>query len=220
MSAWHESTELEQNETLKATHSTGNAEVTNMIEALLGGLGILLAIVLVLAIAAFFFGYYNRIIVLSNRADNAWSQIDVQLKKRADLVPNLVETVRGYMAHEQKAIEMVTQARERMLSSGDVKERMDASNALTGALKTIFALAENYPALRASENFKLLQEELDGIESKIAYARQFYNDAVLGYNNAISTVPGRWFAGMMGRTTQRPYLEIPEAERAPVKVQF
>lgn len=191
-----------------------------MIEALLGGLGILLAIVLVLAIAAFFFGYYNRIIVLSNRADNAWSQIDVQLKKRADLVPNLVETVRGYMAHEQKAIEMVTQARERMLSSGDVKERMDASNALTGALKTIFALAENYPALRASENFKLLQEELDGIESKIAYARQFYNDAVLGYNNAISTVPGRWFAGMMGRTTQRPYLEIPEAERAPVKVTF
>jgi LemA protein len=191
-----------------------------MIEALLGGLGLLVVIVLVLAIAAFFFGYYNRIIVLSNRSDNAWSQIDVQLKKRADLVPNLVETVRGYMAHEQKAIEMVTQARERMLSSGDVKERMDASNALTGALKTIFALAENYPALRASENFKLLQEELDGIESKIAYARQFYNDAVLGYNNAISTVPGRWFAGMMGRTTQRPYLEIPEAERAPVKVTF
>jgi LemA protein len=191
-----------------------------MIEALLGGLGLLVVIVLVLAIAAFFFGYYNRIIVLSNRSDNAWSQIDVQLKKRADLVPNLVETVRGYMAHEQKAIEMVTQARERMLSSGDVKERMDASNVLTGALKTIFALAENYPALRASENFKLLQEELDGIESKIAYARQFYNDAVLGYNNAISTVPGRWFAGMMGRTTQRPYLEIPEAERAPVKVTF
>jgi len=186
----------------------------------LGGLGLLVVIVLVLAIAAFFFGYYNRIIVLSNRSDNAWSQIDVQLKKRADLVPNLVETVRGYMAHEQKAIEMVTQARERMLSSGDVKERMDASNALTGALKTIFALAENYPALRASENFKLLQEELDGIESKIAYARQFYNDAVLGYNNAISTVPGRWFAGIMGRTTQRPYLEIPEVERAPVKVTF
>jgi LemA protein len=98
-----------------------------MIEALLGGLGLLVAIVLVLAIAAFFFGYYNRIIVLSNRADNAWSQIDVQLKKRADLVPNLVETVRGYMAHEQKAIEMVTQARERMLSSGDVKERMDTT---------------------------------------------------------------------------------------------
>ena len=186
----------------------------------MGGLGLLVVIVLVLAIAAFFFGYYNRIIVLSNRSDNAWSQIDVQLKKRADLVPNLVETVRGYMAHEQKAIEMVTQARERMLSSGDVKERMDASNALTGALKTIFALAENYPALRASENFKLLQEELDGIESKIAYARQFYNDAVLGYNNAISTVPGRWFAGIMGRTTQRPYLEIPEVERAPVKVTF
>ena len=180
----------------------------------------ILGILLIVAIVALLFSTYNRIIVLSNQADNAWSQIDVQLKKRADLVPNLVETVKGYMQHEQKAIEMVTQARERMLGAGDVKERMDAGNALAGALKTIFALAENYPALRASENFKLLQEQLDGIESKIAYARQFYNDSVLSYNNAISTIPGRWFAGMMGRTTQRPYLEIPEAERAPVKVTF
>jgi LemA protein len=184
--------------------------------ALLGIIGVL--IVLVFALTLFY--YYNQIRVLSNRIDNAWSQIDVQLKKRTDLVPNLVETVKGYMQHEQKAIEMVTQARERMLGAGDVKERMDAGNALAGALKTIFALAENYPALRASENFKLLQEQLDGIESKIAYARQFYNDSVLSYNNAISTIPGRWFAGMMGRTTQRPYLEIPEAERAPVKVTF
>jgi len=180
----------------------------------------ILGLLFVVAIVALLFSTYNRIIVLSNQADNAWSQIDVQLKKRADLVPNLVETVKGYMQHEQKAIEMVTQARERMLGAGDVKERMDAGNALAGALKTIFALAENYPALRASENFKLLQEQLDGIESKIAYARQFYNDSVLSYNNAISTIPGRWFAGMMGRTTQRPYLEIPEAERAPVKVTF
>lgn len=180
----------------------------------------ILGLLLIVAIVVILFSTYNRIIVLSNQADNAWSQIDVQLKKRADLVPNLVETVKGYMQHEQKAIEMVTQARERMLGAGDVKERMDAGNALAGALKTIFALAENYPALRASENFKLLQEQLDGIESKIAYARQFYNDSVLSYNNAISTIPGRWFAGMMGRTTQRPYLEIPEAERAPVKVTF
>jgi LemA protein len=210
-----------QKKTLKATHRTGNREVRNLIGELLGGLAIfILVAIIVLVIIAFFFGYYNRIIVLSNRSDNAWSQIDVQLKKRADLVPNLVETVKGYMQHEQKAIEMVTQARERMLSSSDVKERMDAGNALAGALKTVFAIAENYPALRASENFRLLQEELDGIESKIAYARQFYNDSVLEYNNAISTVPGRWFAGMMGRTTQRPYLEIPEAERAPVKVTF
>lgn len=180
----------------------------------------IVGIVVVIIIVALFLGSYNRIIVLSNTADNAWSQIDVQLKKRVDLVPNLVETVKGYMKHEQNAIEMVTKARERMLGAGDVKERMDAGNALAGALKTIFALAENYPALRASENFKLLQEQLEGIESKIAYARQFYNDAVLSYNNSISTIPGRWFAGMMGRTQQRPYLEIPEAERAPVKVTF
>lgn len=179
-----------------------------------------LILVIIVIVVALIFTYYNRITVLSNRIDNAWSQIDVQLKKRADLVPNLVETVKGYMRHEQKAIEMVTQARERMLGASNVKERMDAGNALAGALKTIFALAENYPALRASENFKLLQEQLDGIESKIAYARQFYNDSVLGYNNVISTLPGRWFAGMMGRTEQRPYLEIPEAERAPVKVTF
>jgi LemA protein len=182
--------------------------------------GLAFVVIAIIAVVLVFAYYYNSIIVLSNRVDNAWSQIDVQLKKRADLVPNLVETVKGYMKHEQKAIEMVTQARERMLGASDPKERMDAGNALAGALKTIFALAENYPALRASENFKLLQEQLDGIESKIAYARQFYNDAVLSYNNMISTLPGRWFAGVMGRTQQRPYLEIPEAERAPVKVTF
>ena len=182
---------------------------------------LLIAIVLIIIIlVAIFFGYYNRIITLSNRADNAWSQIDVQLKKRADLVPNLVETVKGYMKHEQKAIDMVTKARERMLSASAPKELMEANNALAGALKTIFALAENYPALRASENFKLLQEQLDGMESKIAYARQFYNDSALAYNNAIKTLPGRWIARRMGRTQERPYFEVPEAERAPVKVSF
>jgi len=177
-------------------------------------------VLIIVIIVATFLGYYNRIITLSNRTDNAWSQIDVQLKKRTDLVPNLVETVKGYMKHEQKAIQMVTQARERMMSATGVKERMQAGTGLAAALKTIFALAENYPALRASENFKLLQEQLDGIESKIAYARQFYNDSTLAYNNAIKTVPGRWIAGRMGRTQEKPYFEIPEEERAPVKVSF
>jgi LemA protein len=182
---------------------------------------LLIVIVLIVVILiAMFLGYYNRIITLSNRTDNAWSQIDVQLKKRADLVPNLVETVKGYMKHEQKAIQMVTEARERMMGATDVKERMKAGTELAAALKTIFALAENYPALRASENFKLLQEQLDGIESKIAYARQFYNDSVLAYNNTIKTVPGRWIAKRMGRTQEKPYFEISEAERAPVKVSF
>lgn len=181
---------------------------------------LIIVIAIIIILVVIFFGYYNRIITLSNQTDNAWSQIDVQLKKRADLVPNLVETVKGYMKHEKKAIEMVTQARERMMGAHETKERMEAGNVLAGALKTIFALAENYPQLRASENFKLLQEQLDGIESKIAYARQFYNDSVLSYNNIIKTVPGRWIAGSMGRKQERPYFEVPEAERAVPQVAF
>lgn len=161
--------------------------------------------------------YKNRIVVLSNRIDNAWSQIDVQLKKRADLVPNLVNTVKGYMKHEKDAIKMVTEAREKMLSAGNVKERMKAEDRLSKALKTIFALAENYPNLKASENFKLLQEQLEGIENKVAYSRQFYNDSVLSFNNIITTIPGKWFAGSR---TVKEYFEIAETERAPVKVEF
>ncbi len=177
-------------------------------------------IIIVLLVIALFFGYYNRIISSSNRIDNAWSQIDVQLKKRADLVPNLVETVKGYMAHEKGAIDSVTKAREKMMGAQSVKDKMDAGVGLAAAMKTIFALAENYPNLKASENFKLLQEQLDGIESKIAYARQFYNDSVLTYNNAITTFPGKWFAKRIGRTEQKPYFEVTETERAVPKVAF
>lgn len=175
---------------------------------------------IVLFLVALLLYYVNRIIVYYNTVDNAWAQIDVQLKKRADLVPNLVETVKGYMAHEKDAIRMVTEARERMLRAGDAKERIKAEGELTTALKTIFAISENYPALRASENFKLLQEQLDGIESKIAYARQFYNDSVLRFNNAISTVPGRWFARLLGKTTPKEFFGITEEEKKPVKVEF
>ena len=164
--------------------------------------------------------YYNKIVVLSNRIDNAWSQIDVQLKKRADLVPNLVETVRGYMKHEKNAIKMVTKARENMMKAGSIKAKAKADGQLTKALKTIFAIAENYPNLRASENFKLLQEQLEGIESKVAYSRQFYNDSVLGFNNTITTVPGKWFSGVAGKSKIREFFEIKEAERKPVKVKF
>ncbi|MCX6776321.1 MAG: LemA family protein [Candidatus Micrarchaeota archaeon] len=184
------------------------------------GMGLVcIAGVLVLALLAIAAYYYNRIVVLSNRIDNAWSQIDVQLKKRSDLVPNLVETVKGYMKHEKDAIKMVTQARENMMKAGNVDEKMKAHGQFSAALKTIFAIAENYPQLRASENFKLLQEQLEGIESKIAYARQFYNDSVLSYNNIISTIPGVWFAGFMGKAS-RQYFEIEEKEREPVKVSF
>lgn len=165
--------------------------------------------------------YINRIIVLSNRIDNSWSQIDVQLKRRAELIPNLVNTVKGYMKHEKNVIKMVTSAREKMMSAGgDLKARMKADAQLTKALKTIFALAENYPKLRASENFKLLQEQLEGTENKIAYSRQFYNDSVLRFNNMITTIPGNWFAGALGRKKTREYLEAAPSERKAVKVEF
>ena len=178
---------------------------------------LIIGVIIVIALICVY--YINKIIVLSNRIDNAWSQIDVQLKKRADLVPNLVETVKGYMTHEKSAIEMVTKARENMMKAGNISERIKAEGELTRALKTIFALSENYPQLRASENFKLLQEQLDGIESKIAYARQFFNDSTLEYNNLVTTIPGVWFASLMGRKT-RPFFEIEEKEREPVKVKF
>lgn len=174
---------------------------------------------LILLIALIFAYYYNRIIVLENRIANAWAQIDVQLKKRTDLVPNLVETVKGYMKHEKSVFEMVTKARENMMKASTVEEKAKANNQFTAALKTIFALAENYPTLKANENFLMLQEELSGIENKIAYARQFYNDSVLEFNNMISTIPGIWFANMMGKQ-KKPYFEVTEEERKVVKVSF
>ncbi|MFQ6020876.1 MAG: LemA family protein [Candidatus Aenigmatarchaeota archaeon] len=177
-----------------------------------------LGIIIVLAIIVVY--YINRIIVLSNRIDNAWSQIDVQLKKRADLVPNLVETVKAYVKHERKIFLQVARARTEMLKARGPQKRLRAGAKLGEVLKTLFAIAENYPKLRASENFKLLQEQLEGIENKIAYSRQFYNDSTLIYNNMISTIPGRWFASLMGRIKQKPYLAISEAERKPVKVRF
>ena len=178
---------------------------------LIGGvllIGVIVALVLLY--------YYNRIRILANRIEEAWAQIDVQLKRRYDLVPNLVETVKGYATHEREIFEKVAASRERMVS-GSRGGRMEASNELSGALRTLFAVAENYPQLRASENFKLLQEQLEGIENKIAYSRQYYNSAVLEYNNVITTIPGVWFAG--GRQ-KHAFLEIPEDERRPVQVKF
>lgn len=181
--------------------------------------GIIIAVIIALAAVSVVVYYYNTIRVLSNRIDNSWSQIDVQLKKRADLVPNLVETVKGYMKHEKKAILMVTDARKEMMKAGTMKAKAKADEAMTAALKTIFAIAENYPNLKASENFSLLQEQLEGIESKIAYSRQFYNDTVLNYNNMVTTVPGMWFAKWMNKK-EREYFKAEEAERKQVKVKF
>jgi len=162
---------------------------------------------------------YNKLIVLRNRVKNAWAQVLVQLKRRADLIPNLVEIVKGYAAHEKGVFENVTKARTQFLSATTPEEQMESSNMLTGALRTLFAVAENYPELKANENFLKLQEELTETEDKIAFARQFYNDTVLKYNNTIQMFPANILANMFGFRQERMF-EIPEEERGPVKVQF
>ena len=157
-----------------------------------------------------------------NRADNAWHQIDVQLKKRYDLIPNLVETVKGYAAHESKVFENVTKARNMGINAQGVGEQAQAENMISGALKSLFAVAEAYPDLKANQNFLMLQEELSGIESKIAYARQFYNDSVMSYDTDRQRFPANMIAGMFSNTfMDKEYFEIEvEAERAAPKVEF
>jgi len=177
-------------------------------------LGLLVVIAAILILT--FVSYYNRINVLGNRIEEAWAQIDVQLRKRFDLVPNLVETVKGYASHEREIFESIAAARAGMIT-GSRGARMQASDALSGALGRLFAVAEAYPDLKAADNFKLLQEQLEGIENKIAYARQFYNSSVLTFNNLITTIPGVWFAG--GRQ-KHEFLEIPEEAREAPKVEF
>lgn len=162
---------------------------------------------------------YNRLVVFRNRIDNAWSQIDVQLRRRYDLIPNLVETVKGYATHEREVFERVTEARARAIAAGSVGEQGQAENMLTQALRSVFAVAENYPQLRASENFMHLQEELSGTESKIAFSRQFYNDTVLRYNNTRQAFPAVLLAGPLG-FGPRDYFEMEDAARQPVKVAF
>ena len=162
---------------------------------------------------------YNGFIQLRNRIDNAWSQIDVQLKRRFDLIPNLVETVKGYAKHEKETFRMVTEARTRMMNAGSVKETAEAENMLSGALKTLFAVSENYPELKANQNFLMLQEELSGTESKIAYARQFYNDEVLKLNTKVETLPDSIIASVFG-FKKRDYFQVEATEKGPVKVSF
>ena len=176
-------------------------------------LGLLVVAVLILV------GVYNRLITLRNRCENGWAQVDVQLKKRADLVPNLVETVKGYAAHEKGVFEAVTKARASIMNAGSVADMQTAQNGLTAALKSLFAVVEAYPQLKADTQFIMLQEQLDGIESKIAYARQFYNDTVLGYLNALQMFPTNILAAMFNFKAKE-YFQIAEAEKEPVKVKF
>ena len=185
-----------------------------------GSTAVILAVLIGVAIvAAMVIGIYNRLVVLRNRVKNAWSQIDVQLKRRYDLIPNLVETVKGYAAHEKETLEKVIQARATAMSAQGVKEQGEAENMLSSTLKSLFALAENYPDLKANQNFLMLQEELSGTESKIAYARQFYNDSVMTYNTSIQQFPSNLIAGAFG-FAETDYFEIEEAAKEPVQVKF
>jgi len=173
----------------------------------------------VVLVALVFFAFFNRFAILGNRIDNSLSQIDVQLKRRADLIPNLIETVKGFAKHEKGIIKEVTDARKALVSAGNIEGKIKANDKLESALKTIFALAENYPNLKANENFLELQRELSTTEDKIAYSRQYYNDSILSYNDLCKTFPGAFFAKLYGKKS-REYLQIAEAERKNVKVEF
>ena len=181
---------------------------------------IIVAVVVVLLLVVALM--YNSLVRARNRVDNSWSQIDVQLKRRYDLIPNLVETVKGYAKHERETLEAVTAARQNAIQAqqgGDVAQQAQAENALTGALKSLFAVAEQYPDLKANQSFLQLQEELTSTEDRIAYARQFYNDSVLSYNNAIQTFPKNMLAGAFN-FEKREFFEGAPEETGPVRVQF
>jgi len=174
-------------------------------------------IIVVLLIIVWLF--FNSVIGLRNEVDNSWSQIDVQLKRRHDLIPNLVETVKGYAKHEKSVFENVTKARSAMMSAGSLSEKAKASNKLSSTLKSLFAVAEGYPQLQANQNFLQLQEELSGTESKIAYARQHYNDVVLSFNTKIQQFPGNVLANMF-HFTKKDSFGVTADEKEPVKVSF
>jgi LemA protein len=178
---------------------------------------IVLGIIILLVAAVF--GMYNSLIVKKNRVKEAYSQIDVQLKRRSSLIPNLVEAVKGYMTHEREVLENVTQARSALMHAGNLGEAAKANDMLSGALKSLFAVAEAYPNLKASENFQQLQNELSDTETKVAASRQFYNTNVLDYNTSIQTVPTSILAGMFHFLPEQ-FFTATEAEKADVKVQF
>lgn len=177
-------------------------------------LGIVALIVIIVIVS------YNGLVRRRNQVDNAWSQIDVQLKRRIDLIPNLIETVKGYAAHEKTTLDAVITARNAAISAApNPGAQAAADTALTGALRQVFALSEAYPDLKANQNFLALQEELTATEGRVAYARQFYNDSVLGYNNKLQTFPTVVFASMF-KFDKREYFEADTADRAVPKVQF
>ena len=181
----------------------------------------LLIVILVIVVLLAIFGVmtYNKLVSLRNRVDNGWSQIDVQLQRRNDLIPNLVETVKGYAQHERETLDAVIQARNASVSAGTPHDQAQADNMLTGALRQLFAVAEAYPDLKANQNFLQLQEELTATEDKVSYARQFYNDTVNKYNTAIQKFPAVLIAGPTG-FSEREFYEAEETARAVPQVSF
>jgi LemA protein len=182
-------------------------------------MGLWIVIGVAVLVVLFLVVTYNRLVRLRNRVEAAWSQIDVQLKRRHDLIPNLVETVKGYAAHERETLEAVTKARQQAVAAQGVEEQAQAENMLTATLRQLFAVSEAYPELKANENFLALQEELTGTESRIAFSRQFYNEQVLAYDNALETFPSNMVAGMFN-FEQKEYFEAEEASREAVRVDF
>lgn len=179
----------------------------------------LIILIIVLLLLIIIWAIFNSLVRLRNRVKNSWSQIDVQLKKRYDLVPNLIETVKGYMKHEKDTFTTITQLRAQAMSAKDLGMKAKANNELSKALSNLNVAVENYPELKASQNFLMLQEELAGIENKIAYARQFYNDSVMLYNNKTEMFPSNIFANMFNFKKEQ-FFEAPEEERKNVKVSF
>jgi len=179
---------------------------------------IILVVVLVL-LALYVIASYNGLVSLRNRIENAWAQIDVQLKRRYDLIPNLVETVKGYASHERDTLDAVIQARNAGMTAEGPHDQAEAENVLSGALKSLFALSEAYPDLKANQNFAQLQEELTGTEGRIAYARQFYNDTVYRYNTKVQSFPANILANTF-RFSEREYFQADDESRGPTQVSF
>jgi LemA protein len=180
---------------------------------------LIVLLVLVVLVGIYVLVSYNRLVALRNRIENAWAQIDVQLKRRYDLIPNLVDTVKGYAAHEKETLDRVIQARNAGMGASGPHEQAEAENVLTGALKSVFALSEAYPDLKANQNFLNLQEELTGTEGRIAYARQFYNDTVYRYNTKIQSFPANVLASRFN-FAEREYFRADEESRGSVDVEF
>jgi len=181
---------------------------------------LIVLLVIALGLALWVAGAYNGLVRLRNQVENGWAQIDVQLKRRCDLIPNLVETVKGYAKHESATLEKVIQARNIAMGAKTVGERAEAENALTGTLKTLFAVAEAYPDLKANSNFMALQEELTSTENKVAFSRQFYNDAVMTFNTQTEVFPSNLIANLFG-FVRREFFEVKDAgQREAPKVAF